>query len=263
MVSIDFRGFLPRLAIRVVVPLLLLESSAFALGVDIVDVRSTGDSTTELSAGDILTVDLQLRNEREIDIHGLQLTAFGHDADRSIHSVGALEWMGGERAASFFDIDRIGDVSFGGIGSAPGPRELHPFYLWQNPDPRMPNNNLVLAIEGLTLTPASGSGLNDTGVDGFAVRDGDVHVRLRYQANVVFEDVQFDLTFGVPDPTLSPSVRDHGFVVLGPGARPVPFENDEWTVTVLAAEAPIFSPEPSAAVLLGLGLVGMGLSRRP
>jgi len=238
-------------------------SVAGALGIDIVDLHSTGGSTTVLNAGDVLTVDLRLRNESRIDVYGIQVTAFGHDDDRSIHSEGALRWIGGERAESFFNTGRIGDFGFVGIGSIAGPREPHPFYIWRNPDPRMPNHNLVLAIEGLTVVPVNGSGMDDTGVDGFSIRDGDAHVRLWYQANAVSEDVQLRVVFGIPNPTALPGrEEDHGYVVIGgPYARSVPFENDEWSVTVLATEDPLLNPEPTTAVLLGFGLIGLGLRR--
>lgn len=241
---------------------ILAAGTASSLGIDVVAVSSTGRSTTELEAGDILTVDLRLRNESRIDLYGIEIVAFGHDVNRRGIFSGGLRWVDGERASSAFNEARVGDTAFGGLSAAPGPSERHNYFGFVNPDPRMPNGNLVVAFGGIGLSPSSGSGLEDIGVDGRPISEGDVHIRLRYEAVPTPEQVTLDLVFGIPDPDVSFWVDDHGYIALGADLRPLRFENDSWEVTVLASDLPISNPEPTTGVLIGMGLVGLSWQTR-
>src|SRR5690606_13893042 len=76
-------GFGSRWAALLAGGLLLLvgASRAEAAGISIVNVSSTGSSTSDLAVGDILTVELVANNDTHLEIWGFGLIAWGYDVD--------------------------------------------------------------------------------------------------------------------------------------------------------------------------------------
>lgn len=245
-----YRAAIAALVITIAAPLFYV-APVSALGIEIVDVRSSGASQRVLEAGDLLTVDLRLENPQRIDMVGLQVVASGHDTRSICCREGALRWVDGENSASFFNTVAFGNQAFGGFSSARAPTDRHAIYfIPDDPEELQARLRTVVALGSVSLTTVNGTGLDDIGVDGRRTSDGDAHVRLRYEALPTAQDVTLNLVFGVSDWL--------GYSALGAYGQVIPFRNDEWQVTILASEEPIPNPEPGIAVLLGLGLMGLG-----
>jgi hypothetical protein len=236
--------------------LFLAAGRADAAGISIVNVSSTGASTSTLAVGDVLTVDLVANNDTHLDIYGLELLAFGYDVDANGVADDGLRMAGLASTDAIFNTTVIDDVgSFGGLPHLRGTRGAEVNY------PRAGLQTYL--FRSISLTPASGDGSLDVGIAGGLIRDGDVHFRISFQATSLLDTRTIDLTFGLSNPAGSPipgacrSLR--GDAVVGTGGICHPFENETLRLSILAD--PDFVPG-SGGGTGGTGGTGGGWNRR-
>jgi hypothetical protein len=228
--------------------MLLAPLSAHAAGLTVTNVSSSGASTSLLKLGDILTIDVVASNDTNLEIFGMGLDVSGYDTDENGLADNGIALLGGSVASQVFSqvYDPIGDQNFGGVQN-----------IWTAPqekgNPANPFAGIeavklhTVLVEGAALSPSTGDGSLDIGVDGGLVGDGDVHFRVQFQAITGIVSRQaVTLSFGI-----DPSV---GNVVIGPGGTELPFSNDSVSFSVI--------PEPGTALLFGLGLAGLATTRR-
>ncbi len=234
---------------------------AAAAGISIVNVSSTGASTSSLAVGDILTVDLVANNDTNLDIYGIELLAFGYDVDANGLADDGLRMVGVSSTDSLFNttvIDGVG--SFGGLTHLRSPR---------GPELSYASAGLqTYLFRSISLTPANGDGLLDVGIAGGLIREGDVHFRISFQATSRLDAAEIDLTFGISAPGGSPTPvsTPRGDAVVGARGVMYPFENDTLRVRILAdpgagGGVPAV-PEPGAALLFAVGLATAHFARR-
>ncbi len=222
-------GFLALLA--------LSTGRADAAGISIVNVTSTGSSTSTLAVGDILTVDLVVNNDTNLDIYGIGLIAFGYDADEDGVADDGLRMIGAESTASIFNTTVIssGQV-FGGL----------PDFTHNNPYPRehsLGSTGLQTQLtNAISLTPSNGDGSLDIGVGGESIANGDVHFRISFQATSLLDGTELTLNFGIGDPTATGAEPNRGQAVVGYRGAFLPFENASLRVAIL--EDPNAIPDP-------------------
>ncbi|MFK7895295.1 MAG: PEP-CTERM sorting domain-containing protein [Myxococcota bacterium] len=224
---------------------LLASSTAVAAGITIVDVSSSGASTSTLLPGDILTFDLVVDNNSQLDILGVGLGVSGHDLNADNIANDGLAFFGGAVASSIFNSTVIpGGPSVGGIAnvlSAPNERGTSP----PGSQGTISSGLVVDVIQAITLMPTNADGSLDIGVDGDLIANGDVHVRVQFQAMGVPSPTDFELDFGIW--VLG------GNALIGLGGVQLPFTNSTHSLTVV--------PEPGTAILLGVGLAFLGRRR--
>ncbi len=227
-----------RSSLAAIAAVMLFPFSANALGISIVDVTSSGASTSLLDVGDVLTLSLRVENPDNTQVFGLGITAEGYDAgSQGFPSDNRLIFQGGQASESVFNaiIDQgvpLGglDNVQGGVVELGGPGPLPP-----------PSTRIVSLFSGVSTSGASGDGSSDLGVDGAVTTDpGDVHFRISFagQALALPGDVTLDFRGDA----------------IGNGGVLLPFEGDSFTVRVV--------PEPGTALLMGLGLAALGVRRR-
>jgi hypothetical protein len=85
----------------------------------------------------------------------------------------------------------------------------------------------------------------DLGIGGDLISNGDVHFLIQFLATSVPSPVDFSLEFGTGPP---------GPIVVGADGSALPFSNATYALTIV--------PEPSTALLVGLGLFGLAANRR-
>lgn len=91
---------------------------ADAAGISIVNVSSTGASTSSLAVGDVLTVDLVANNDTHLDIYGMELVAFGYDVDANGVADDGLRMVSVSGIGSIFNAVAVPSVgSFGGLNN--------------------------------------------------------------------------------------------------------------------------------------------------
>jgi hypothetical protein len=245
--------------IRLRLPFLALASliafvagRAEAAGISIVNVSSTGASTSSLAVGDVLTVDLVVDNDTNLDIYGIGLGAYGYDANGNRLADDGLRMIGVTAAASVFNTTVVGPGQvFGGLNNvvSPGGREIT----------QLGSSLHTQFLQAISLSPASGDGSLDIGIGGRAIADGDVHFRILFQAISLPNAAELTLTFGTrPEPAF-------GDVVVGTRGVLLPFDNATLSVSILAdpngGGGVQAIPEPGAALLFAAGLLTVGLAR--
>lgn len=222
----------------------ILPGRAEAVGMSIVRIESTGASTTRLSDGDVITFDLVVRNESNLEVVGVGLSAFGHDVNENNVADDALRLAGGLVSSTLFSEGvQSGPTPFGGlpnIRSAPRDTGTSPPGSFGT----IPSGLSAVLFEGVSLTPSSGDGSLDLGIGGDLIANGDVHYRVSFVATAVGAPVEITLRFG-PDPR-----RD--IVVTPSGVAPFDY----------ASHTLIVNPEPGPALLMALGLAGLARQRR-
>lgn len=219
--------------------LFVVPTVASALGISIVDVTTSGASTSVLQPGETITFDLRLENATNEQVSGLEVLVTGFDTPGTTAAVSSgLQLVGGAVATSAFD-------AITGLGGLPNVRTA-PTTRWQLNlfNPEAVRTSLFLSA---SLAPSLGDGSQDLGVDGNLVGNGDVHFRVTYQlmpTTIATQNIV--LNFGT-DATF-------GAVAVGPGGTVLPFQNASYALTVI--------PEPGTALLMGLGLAGLAARRR-
>jgi len=236
---------------------LLLPLTSSALGVSIVNVSSTGASTSLLADGDVLTVDLRLENATLEDVYGLGLTAAGWDTDANGIAAEGLDFSGASAASSAFNTNVVPGppiAVFGGLTNSYATPQLRGAPAV--PDTPFPGDQSVPALEvhaaifgGVSFTAANGSGDDDLGVSlNDLISNGDVHFQVQFTADAAatgqLAAKQFTLRFG---DFLTESVT-------GNGGSSLAFTDASLVVNVV--------PEPGTALLMGLGLLGLASQRR-
>ena len=233
------------IAAAVTAVLMVAPTMASALGISIVNVSSTGSSTTTLLAGEQITFDLRLENPTNVDVYGLDIVVTGYDTPGTlpINSSG-LELVGGTVATSALNTVNVPAVgSLGGIANV----RTAPTQVWvQNLANPQPIRTSLFA--SVALAPSNGNGSQDIGVDGGLVGSGDVHFRVTYQLITSNPNLNQNLvlSFGVAESL--------GHVAVGAGGETIAFQNATHALTVI--------PEPGTALLMGLGLAALATRRR-
>lgn len=235
--------------IAVAAGVLMAPLAAQALGISIVNVSSSGASTTLLDDGDVLTVDLLVENSGGLDIFGAGLAVRGLDTDGNGIADSGINVTGGTLAPSMFNVVQ----GFGGlenVRSAPDLRgspgvplpPTNPFYV-------PPSEVHAVFFEGVALSAVDGDGSLDPGVDGGSTGAGEAHFRIVFTASTAGLGIAPSLVvleFGTH--------AELGHEVVGSGGAVLPFNNDSLTVRIV--------PEPGTALLMGLGLAGLAIRRR-
>jgi hypothetical protein len=256
--------------------LFLAAGRADAAGISIVNVSSTGASTSALAVGDVLTVDLVANNDTHLDIYGLELVAFGYDVDANGVADDGLRMVSVSTIGSIFNSVAVPSVgSFGGLDNFAAS-----WTYWEtiNRPYQLPASELfTVFFRGGSLSPSTGDGTLDVGIGGRLIRDGDVHFRISFQATSVLDTRSIDLTFGVSYGESAPIWGVSGprpaDGVIGTGGIFLPFENDTLRLAILAdpgsaggagaASGAVGAvPEPAAALLFAAGLLTARLAGR-
>jgi hypothetical protein len=225
--------------------LFVMPTVASALGISIVNVSSTGFSTSALEAGDEITFDLRLENAGGVNINGLDIVVTGFDTPGTTNVISSrLELVGGSLATSVFNTTHVPAVgSFGGLDNI----RTAPTQVWAinltNPQPVRTS-----LFAGASLASSNGNGNLDLGINGNLISDGDVHFRVTYRltTNIPNLNQNLILSFGT-DSAL-------GHPAIGPDGSEIPFQNATYALTVI--------PEPGTALLMGLGLAALATRRR-
>jgi hypothetical protein len=232
-------------AIAAAAILFVMPTMASALGISIVNVSSTGSSTTALQANEEITFDLRLENPTGVDVFGLDVVVSGFDTPGTNNSISSgLQLVGGSLATSAFNTVNIPAVgSLGGIANT----RTAPTQVWalSLTDPQPVRTSL---FAGAALTPSNGNGSQDTGIGGGLIGGGDVHFRVTYRlvTNIPNLNQNLTLSFGVAE--------NLGHVAVGAGGETIAFQNASYGLTVI--------PEPGTALLMGLGLAALATRRR-
>ncbi len=232
-------------AIAAAAILFAMPTVASALGISIVNVSSTGSSTSALEANDEITFDLRLDNPGNVDVFGLDVVVTGFDTPGTTNAISSgLQLVGGSVATSALNTVNIPAVgSLGGIANT----RTAPTQVWalSLSEPQPVRTSL---FAGAALTASNGNGSLDTGIGGGLVGAGDVHFRVTYRLVTNIPDLNQNLTlsFGVAEGL--------GHVAVGAGGESIAFQNATYALTVI--------PEPGTALLMGLGLAALATRRR-
>ena len=228
--------------------LLLAPLSAHALGISIVNVSSSGASTSVLQPGDTITFDLLLENNTLETLTGLGVDARGYDSDANGEVDDGLSFASGAVTSSIFSsvyVPGIGQL--GGMDNVQNQPEERGFF---NPITFQREEKRVSLYTGVSTSGADGNGSNDIGIQGLGgpgTAGGDVHFQITFQATPTQIAARaFTLDFGTN--------LEFGTAALGAGGVIIPFTGTQYSLTVI--------PEPGTALLMGLGLLGLSTTKR-
>ncbi|MEM9177253.1 MAG: PEP-CTERM sorting domain-containing protein [Myxococcota bacterium] len=225
---------------------LIAPISANALGVTIDSVQSTAPGA--LQGGDTITFNLRLTNDIGASISGLDVGAFGYDEGeigsfRDDH----LRFESAASGAGAFGVAFASGLNLGGLPAAVPQQEFGNAVIDQE--------RYVRLFGGVALTPATGDGTSDSGINGLQTTPGgDVHLQVTFRAQELdatqANPATVDLVFGI---------GQQGFDVISPTDSLATDWNNSvgnatFTVTIV--------PEPGTALLMGLGLAGLAGTRR-
>lgn len=215
---------------------LLFPLTASALGLSIVSVSGAGADGV-LEPGETVTFELVMENLGAETLYGAEAVVNGYDLPDApgLRQLG-LELQSGASSARAFGIEVPGVGYFGGLDNIyPAPEEI---FFVNNLNPVAWTTTL---FGGVSLSPTSGTGLDDTGINGNLIADGDVHFRATFVANPTrVASSTFTMNFDLN--------------AIGFGGALLPSTGDQFTLTVI--------PEPGTALLMGLGLAGLATRRR-
>ena len=229
-------------ALAVTAAALMLPTAASALGISIVNVSESVANDLIVERGESITFDLVLENNTGELVTGLDILAFGYDETASVFPTisSGLTNTGGSVASEVF-LPFPGGSTFGltNIVSVPTDR-----FTVNNLNPEVVRTQL---FGGLNIGGTPGSGVNDVGIGGDLITNGDVHFQVTF-TNIPSQIAasNIDLQFGTN--------IDLAAVAVGAGGAILPFNNASINLTVI--------PEPGTALLMGLGLAGLASSRR-
>jgi hypothetical protein len=234
--------------------LLALPLSASALGISVVNVTSSGGSTTLLQNGDVVTVDLSVENSTQTALAGAGIAVGGFDVNGNGIADDGLAVTGGVVASDLFSAFYSAGppaVHLGGLSNVNANVKLvgDPGVPIPGPLFQPPIEAHAVLFEGVTVDPAgvSGDGTFDPGILGGTTAT-EAHFRVTLQA------VSGSLT-GLTDITVNfGALSEYGQVIVGTDASILAFTNDSLTFTL--------APEPGTAVLMGLGLAGLATTRQ-
>ncbi|MFO0688233.1 MAG: PEP-CTERM sorting domain-containing protein [Myxococcota bacterium] len=227
--------------------LFAVPTAASALGIQLVNVSSTGASTTFLNNGDQITFDLRLENPTNLGIAGLDVVVSGYDIPNTTdNNSSGLELVGGSVTGGAFNTVQVpsGDPNFNGLENL----VTAPVNIWA-PNAQNPQPVRTQLFGGIDLTGHSGNGLLDNGIAGNSTGAGDVHFRVTYRLNTLgigAAPQNLTLSFG--------TLAQYGHVALDRFGNELPFTNATFALTIV--------PEPGTALLMGLGLVALASRRR-
>jgi hypothetical protein len=225
--------------------LFVMPTVASALGIQIVNVSSSGASNSFLQNGDEITFDLRLENATNEAINGLDVVVTGFDTPGGTPEISSgLQLIGGQVATSAFNSLYIPAVpNVNGIANV----RNAPVNIWSvnllNPQPVRTS-----LFAGVDTASHNGNGGFDPGIGGNSTGAGDIHFRVTYRLVVNNSGPVQDLllSFGT-DSAL-------GHPAIGPGGAEIPFQNATYALSVI--------PEPGTALLMGLGLAALAARRR-
>ncbi len=163
--------------------------SASALGISIVDVRSTGSSLTLLDGGDIITFDLVVNNDLNEHIFGIDIVIDGYVQGLPQRTFdNRLIFVGGQSISSLFSTGFSAGpppVSFGGLVNQYGPGVPERFGHSAFPPPR----KVALLFGGLDIMGTAANTDLDIGIGGNLIAGGvgDVHMQVSFRT----QELQF------------------------------------------------------------------------
>lgn len=230
------------------VVLLAVPSMASALGIQIVNVSSTGASTTFLENGDEITFDLHLENSTNVPVAGLDVVVSGFDTPGTTAAISSgLQLVGGAVAANAFAT--AFDPDPGQSDGIPNSK-LAPENIWA-PNAQVPQPVRTYLFAGIDLANHTGSGAFDNGPFG----QTGIHFRVTYRL-VVPTPLPGDPVNSTPIPlSLSfGTLAAFGHTAIDRFGNEIPFSNASYNLTVI--------PEPGTALLMGLGLAALATRRR-
>ena len=202
-------------------------ASAASAGVSFsVSASTDGAGLDALVAGDTVTLDIRIASDGDPAIFGLGASVYGYDT-------GVASFTGGDAVAAYlFDtcLAPPTNVCFNGLDNVEGGA------LTAEADGRIQIGNSA------SLTGRVGTGALDSGLDG-VVGGGDAQFRLTFVAEGP----------GTTTFTIGTGANMGDVIVLADGVTEQA-TNASQTITVV--------PEPGTALLMGLGLAGLGLAGR-
>lgn len=232
-------------AIAAAALLFAMPTGASALGISILNVSSTGASTTFLQNGDTITFDLRLDNPTNVPVFGLGVSVSGFDTPGSTAAIssGLTLQPGGLVAATAFsngfDPDPNNTSSLPNLRTAPA-------NVWALSllNPQAVTTSL---FNGVDTVGYSGDGTQDNGPLGQTGANG-IHFRVSYKllVNNSGNTQNLNLVFGTDAAS--------GALAIGAGGNEIPFTNATYALSVI--------PEPGTALLMGLGLAALASRRR-
>lgn len=218
-----------------------------AVSLSITNATSSAGSSG-LSVGDTVTLDIVATTDLSDTLFGVGISISGYDPN-------IVEFVEGEVALRFFELARFPGPAFTGSSGrtnfAPT-RSGFPSGSSSVQETSRLSLPVVELLQGVSFVPVFGDGSLDTGVDGGIVGEGDSHARVTFR---LIDSGFTSLSIGTdaPGDTL---VLTGGETISANGTTFDLFEG-----LVLPKTLPAV-PEPTSALLLGLGLTALGSLRQ-